>query len=234
MTYRGGVVPAARKRAGGVDNRVIGAVLRRVESAALGWREPIVTRISRERSPYEVLISCILSLRTQDATTEKASDRLFALASTPQAMVTLSGSVIEKAIYPVGFYRTKARNIREISRQILERFGGAVPDSIDELLTLPGVGRKTANLVVTYGYAKPGICVDTHVHRITNRWGYVATKSPDETEMALRRILPRRHWIPLNDLLVTYGQNLCKPISPHCSACSIGRWCARVGVGKSR
>jgi endonuclease III len=240
-------VPGSGKRAGvragvgrgagaeaGVDNRVIGAVLRRVARAVEAWREPIVTRISRERSPYKVLISCVLSLRTQDATTEKASERLFALASTPQAMVTLRESVIERAIYPVGFYRTKARNIREISRQILERFGGGVPDSIDELLTLPGVGRKTANLVVTYGYAKPGICVDTHVHRITNRWGYVATKAPDDTEMALRRTLPRRHWIPLNDLLVTYGQNLCKPVSPHCSACTIERWCARVGVGRSR
>ncbi len=217
-----------------VTNRVIQTVLRRVGAAVVDWKEPIVTRISRERSPYKVLISCVLSLRTQDATTEKASERLFALAATPATMLALSAARIEKAIYPVGFYRTKARALREISRQILERYRGEVPDEIDELLTLPGVGRKTANLVVTYGYHKPGICVDTHVHRITNRWGYVAANSPDKTEMALREILPRRHWIPLNDLLVTYGQNLCKPISPLCSACTISTWCARVGVTKSR
>lgn len=217
-----------------VTNRVIHTVLRRVEAAVAAWKEPIVTRIARERSPYKVLVSCVLSLRTQDATTESASERLFALAATPEAMLALPASRIEKAIYPVGFYRTKARSIREMSRQILERYGGVVPDEIDELLTLPGVGRKTANLVVTYGYGKPGICVDTHVHRITNRWGYVATKSPDQTEMALRATLPRRHWIPLNDLLVTYGQNLCKPISPICSACTIDGWCARAGVTTSR
>ncbi|MFN0152654.1 MAG: endonuclease III domain-containing protein [bacterium] len=217
-----------------VTNRVIHTVLRRVEAAVVNWKEPIVTRISRERSPYKVLISCVLSLRTQDATTEKASERLFALAATPAAMLALSAARIEKAIYPVGFYRTKARTLREISRQLLERYRGEVPDEIDELLTLPGVGRKTANLVVTYGYDKLGICVDTHVHRIANRWGYVAASSPDKTEMALRETLPRRHWIPLNDLLVTYGQNLCKPVSPLCSECTISTWCARIGVTKSR
>jgi endonuclease-3 len=218
----------------GVTNRVIGVVLRRVETAVEAWREPVVTRISRERSPYKVLVSCILSLRTQDATTDRASERLFALADTPEKMIALTPRRIETAIYPVGFYRTKARTLRTISRLLLERHGGLVPDDLDALLELPGVGRKTANLVVTYGYGKPGICVDTHVHRITNRWGYVRTKTPDETEMALRRVLPARHWIPLNDLLVTYGQNLCKPISPHCSACRIARWCAQDGVGKSR
>jgi endonuclease-3 len=217
-----------------VDNRVIGAVLRRVGASVARWREPIVTRISRERSPFKVLVSCILSLRTQDATTERASERLFALADTPRALADLPAKRIERAIYPVGFYRTKARTLRAISRILLERWDGETPSEIDDLLTLPGVGRKTANLVVTYGYGKPGICVDTHVHRIANRWGYVATRSPNETEMALRAKLPRRYWIPLNDLLVTYGQNLCKPISPHCSRCDISRWCARVGVGKSR
>jgi endonuclease-3 len=217
-----------------VTNREIGAVLRHVGGAVRAWREPIVTQISHERDPFKVLVSCLLSLRTKDATTEAASRRLFALGATPRAILALSPKRIEKAIYPAGFYRTKARTLRAVSREILERFGGQVPDTIEELLSLPGVGRKTANLVVTYGYGKAGICVDTHVHRITNRWGYVRTKSPNETEMALRERLPRRFWIPLNDLLVTYGQNLCKPISPHCSMCGILHWCARVGVGTSR
>ncbi len=217
-----------------VTNREIGAVLRRVGEAVRAWKEPIVTQISHEKDPFKVLVSCLLSLRTKDATTEAASGRLFAIAETPRGILALTPARIEKAIYPVGFYRTKARTLRAVSREILEQFGGRVPDDLDALLSLPGVGRKTANLVVTYGYDKPGICVDTHVHRITNRWGYVRTKSPNETEMELRARLPRRHWIPLNDLLVTYGQNHCTPISPHCSTCGVARWCARVGVGTSR
>jgi len=142
--------------------------------------------------------------------------------------------VIERAIYPVGFYRTKARVILGLCRDLLDRFGGRVPDDIDALLTLKGVGRKTANLVVTIGYDKPGICVDTHVHRISNRWGYVKTKHPEETEMALRRALPRRHWQIYNDLLVTFGQNLCHPTSPWCSRCPLDRFCPRLGVVHSR
>jgi len=181
-----------------------------------------------------VLIACLLSLRTQDSTTGPASARLFALADTPKAMLALSPRTIERAIYPVGFYRTKARVIREISRDLLERFGGRVPDDIDALLTLGGVGRKTANLVVTMGYGKPGICVDTHVHRISNRLGYVRTRTPEETEMALRAKLPRRFWIDYNDLLVGFGQNVCTPISPHCSRCPVVAFCRRVGVTTSR
>lgn len=217
-----------------ITNREIGAVLRRVGTAVRAWREPIVTQISHEESPFKVLISCLLSLRTKDATTDAASRRLFALADTPEGIATLAAARIEKAIYPVSFYRMKARTLRVVSREILGRFGGRVPDTLDELLSLPGVGRKTANLVVTYAYGKPGICVDTHVHRIANRWGYVKTRSPNETEMALRATLPRRHWIALNDLLVTYGQNLCTPISPRCSVCAVRPWCARVGVRTSR
>lgn len=218
-----------------VTNRVIAALLRRIEAAVGAWERPIVSKIAEERNaPFRVLTSCVLSLRTQDATTEAASERLFALADTPERLMTIPPSRIEKAIYPVGFYRTKAKSLRAMSRQIVERHGGRVPDAIDQLLELPGVGRKTANLVVTCGYGKPGICVDTHVHRITNRWGYVKTKTPDETEMALREVLPRRFWIPLNDWLVSFGQNQCKPVSPICSSCGVSRWCARVGVGKSR
>jgi endonuclease-3 len=181
-----------------------------------------------------VLIACILSLRTQDRTTDAAADRLFALADTPRAMLEVPVRRIEGTIYPVGFYRTKARTIHRICADLLERFGGRVPDRIDALLTLPGVGRKTANLVVTMGYRKYGICVDTHVHRISNRFGYVRTRTPDETENALRATLPRRYWIGYNDLLVGFGQNVCTPISPRCSTCPVHAFCRRVGVTTSR
>ena len=184
--------------------------------------------------PFRVLIACILSLRTQDTTTGPAAQRLFALADTPKDLLTLSPRTIERAIYPVGFYRTKARVVLGIARDLLEHFAGRVPDDIDALLTLNGVGRKTANLVVTMGYNKPGICVDTHVHRISNRLGYVRTRSPEETEMALRAKLPRRFWIDYNDLLVGFGQNVCTPISPHCSRCPVRALCRRAGVTSSR
>ena len=141
---------------------------------------------------------------------------------------------IERAIFPVGFYRTKARVLLGVCRDLLERFGGLVPDDIDRLLTLKGVGRKTANLVVTQGFNKPGICVDIHVHRISNRLGYVKTKNPTETETALRKRLPRRYWIGYNDLLVSFGQNICHPVSPRCSECPVRPRCARVGVTRWR
>jgi endonuclease III len=181
-----------------------------------------------------VLIACILSLRTQDTTTGPAAARLFAVADTPESMLRLRASHIARLIYPVGFYRTKAAVILGICRDLIERFGGRVPDTIDELLTLNGVGRKTANLVVTIGFNKPGICVDTHVHRISNRLGYVRTRTPEETEMALRATLPRRYWIGYNDLLVTFGQNVCAPISPRCSICPVSALCRRVGVTATR
>lgn len=209
-------------------------VVRRLKREVRKWKVPIVTEVAKRRDPFQVLISTILSLRTKDETTAAASERLFALACTPEAMLQLSRETIERAIYPVGFYKTKAATLQDICRALLERYEGKVPDDLDELLQLKGVGRKTANLVITLGYGKPGICVDTHVHRISNRLGYVSTRTPDETEAALREKLPRRHWIILNDLLVTYGQNLCKPISPHCSECVIAEFCARVGVDKSR
>lgn len=192
---------------------------------------PAVTQISnKSRSPFMVLISCILSLRTKDNTTAQASERLFRLAKTPETMSRLSNSAIEKAIYPVGFYRNKAKVIKNISTELIEKYHSKVPDTIDDLLAFKGVGRKTANLVVTMGYGKPGICVDTHVHRITNRWGYVKTKTPEETEFALRKKLPKRYWIIINNLLVTFGQNICKPISPLCTQCRIHIYCNRAGV----
>ena len=181
-----------------------------------------------------MLVACILSLRTQDTTTGPAAARLFAVAGTPSAMLALSARAIERLIYPVGFYRTKARVIRGLGRDLLERFGGRVPDDLDALLRLKGVGRKTANLVITLGYGKPGICVDTHVHRISNRLGYVRTGHPEATEMALRVRLPRRYWIGYNDLLVAFGQNVCTPISPRCSTCPVSALCRRVGVRSAR
>ena len=185
-------------------------------------------------TPFTVLISCILSLRTQDKTTNEASARLFAIANTPKKMLATPVRVIQQEIYPVSFYRVKARTIHAICEQLLDRLGGEVPSDLEQLLELPGVGRKTANIVVTLAFRKAGIAVDTHVHRISNRLGYVKTKSPDETEMALRKKLPRRYWIIFNDLLVAYGQNLCKPISPFCSRCKIAAYCGRVGVTTRR
>jgi endonuclease III len=189
---------------------------------------------AERRDPFRVLIACLLSLRTKDETTGPAAARLFALADTPEAMRRLPAKRIERAIFPVGFYRTKARVLLGVCRDLLERFGGQVPDDIDRLLTLKGVGRKTANLVVTQGFNKPGICVDIHVHRISNRLGYVKTKNPTETETALRKRLPRRYWIGYNDLLVSFGQNICHPVSPRCSECPVRPRCARVGVTRSR
>ena len=196
------------------------------------WPVPAIAHYAA--TPFTVLISCLLSLRTQDKTTIDASERLFAIANNATAMLETPESVIRKAIYPVAFYRVKARQIHEICRGLFARFDGKVPSTIDELLTLPGVGRKTANIVVTIAFQKHGIAVDTHVHRISNRWGYVRTKEPDATETALRRKLPRRYWIEINDLLVAYGQNLCKPISPWCSRCKIAAYCRRIGVKTSR
>lgn len=199
------------------------------------WRNPVVTEYARRNAtPFMVLIATILSLRTKDACTAEASARLFDLARTPHEMLQLSRDRIAAAIFPVGFYNTKAATILEICRRLIDDYGGEVPDDVDELTKLKGVGRKTANLVVTLGYARPGICVDVHVHRITNRWGYLATRTPDETEQTLRGRLPREYWIPINDWLVAYGQRVCTPVSPWCSKCRVARWCGRVGVARAR
>ena len=185
-------------------------------------------------SPFRILISCILSLRTKDEVTYPATERLFARATDPASMLKLRAPTIEKLIYPAGFYRRKAAQILAISRILVDQHGGRVPDSLDELIALPGVGRKTANLTVTLGFGKPGICVDTHVHRISNRLGWVITRQPDATEHELRRTLPPQWWIPINEILVRHGQHVCKPISPICSTCIVQRTCERVGVAKSR
>ncbi|MDU0459378.1 MAG: endonuclease III [Geobacteraceae bacterium] len=201
----------------------------------LAWQKPAVTIVAQcERNPYKVLVSCIISLRTKDEVTAKASERLFARAETPAAMAGLAAEEIAELIYPAGFYRNKSEQIHEISQRLISEYGGAVPDEISSLLAFRGVGRKTANLVLTLGFGKQGICVDTHVHRICNRWGYVSTRTPEETEMALRAKLPPEYWIPINDLLVAFGQNVCAPLSPRCSGCRLSGVCSRIGVLTSR
>jgi len=199
------------------------------------FEQPLVDAMGVEgQTPFRILIATILSLRTKDSLTAVVAPRLFAAAATPEAMLALGEEQIAKLIYPVGFYRTKAHNIRQICALLLERHGGQVPSDLEALLALPGVGRKTANLVLTAGYGLPGICVDTHVHRICNIWGYVRTKDPDATEQALRAKLPREYWLEINGLLVTLGQNICRPVSPRCSACPIAAYCPRIGVTRSR
>ncbi len=196
---------------------------------------PSVSRIAREkRDPFKILISTMLSLRTKDEVTLEASRRLFAIAGSPKTLSKLPVKVIEKTIYPVGFYKTKARSIKEVAKRLLREYDGIVPDTIDGLLEFKGVGRKTANLVVTLGYGKPGICVDTHVHRVSNRLGLVETSSPEQTEYALMDVLPQKYWIGYNELLVSFGQQVCKPISPYCSTCPVGAICPRIGVNKRR
>jgi len=218
-----------------VTERQIHQAVRILRREVPRWDTPVVTLMAETyESPFRVLISCILSLRTQDATTAKASHRLFAVADSPQAMVKLTAKKIEKLIYPVGFYKTKAVQIREMCQTIINRHAGRVPDEIDDLLKFKGVGRKTANLVVTLGYNKPGICVDTHVHRISNRWGYIKTATPEKTEIALRAKLPKRYWIEYNNLLVNFGQHLCRPISPQCGQCPLKKYCPQIGVGVRR
>ncbi len=202
-----------------------------LRSSTKKFQLPSVSEIGKIwRKPFHVLISCILSQRTKDKTTRGASQRLFGLADNPGAMLRLSAKKIEKAIFPVGFYRVKAKNILAICKDILEKFDGNVPDDLEKLLALKGVGRKTANLVLTEGFNKLGICVDTHVHRISNRLGYVLTKSPFETEMILRKKLPKKFWKEYNTLLVTWGQNICRPVNPLCSICAINKLCLKIAV----
>ncbi len=212
----------------------IAGVVKELKKAVKGFRTPSVTLIAKKNDPFAVLISCIISLRTRDEVTEPASARLFALAKSPAEFVKLSSAKIEKAIYPAAFFRNKAKSMKEMCKVLVKEYSGKVPDTLEELLKLKGVGRKTANLTLTLGHDKPGICVDIHVHRICNRWGYVKTKSPDETERVLREILPKRFWKGFNDLLVSFGQNLCKPVSPFCNSCPIADSCPKIGVTRKR
>ncbi len=217
-----------------MDNATLAKVLRRVRKAVTDWASPAVTQVARDQDPFRVLVSCLLSLRTRDEVTEAASRRLFARADTPRKLLRLAPEEIQNAIYPVAFYRNKTRVLRDLARTLVNQYDGKVPQTVDELLRLKGVGRKTANLTVILGHGGMGICVDTHVHRISNRWGYVHTRTPEETEMALREKLPRRYWKEYNDLLVAFGQNLCKPLSPWCSRCGVAEYCPRIGVSRFR
>jgi len=211
----------------------IGRYVARIGELAGVQYQGMVERVGQQ-DPFLVLVSTILSLRTKDELTEVKSRELWRHARSPKGMIRLGAKRISQIIYPVGFYRRKATQIVETSRMIIDDHNGRVPDTIEELVTFPGVGRKTANLVVTAGYGKPGICVDTHVHRIMNRWGYVETPNPDRTEIALRKKLPRRYWMEINSLLVFFGKNVCQPVSPRCSTCPLQKSCPAIGVTKHR
>jgi len=218
-----------------MQDQAIHQVMAILREKATEWTPALVDDKAKDDwGPYQILIATILSLRTKDTLTAQVAPRLFALANTPQEMVQHSPEKIAEVIYPVGFYRNKAQHILDSSHMLLDEYGGQVPDELDELLKLPGVGRKTANLVVTAGFNKPGICVDTHVHRICNRWGYIETKTPEKTEFALRDKLPQEYWIEINGLLVSMGQNLCTPTSPWCSQCPVIEFCDQIDVTRSR
>jgi endonuclease III len=215
------------------NSRSVERIMRALARAITGLELPAVEKISKEQAEdaFQILIATALSARTQDATTHAASTRLFARARTPRSLAKLPVKTIERLIYPVSFYRNKARHVKACCQMLVSRFGGAVPATMEELLTLPGVGRKTANLVLILSHAsRDNICVDTHVHRIANRLGWVRTRTPDETEQALYRVVPRRLWPEVNLRLVTWGQNVCKPVYPRCRACAVSSLCPRIGV----
>ncbi|MEN6467198.1 MAG: endonuclease III [Syntrophaceae bacterium] len=212
----------------------IGPVIRMIKKDLAGYMPPVSTMAAEGANSFKLLIATVLSSRTKDEVSGPAAERLILSADTPQKMLDLGEDRIKEAIYPVGFYNTKARNIISLCRDLIEKYDSRVPESIDELLKLPGVGRKTANLVVSLAFGGAGICVDVHVHRISNRLGYVQTRTPEQTEMALRAKLPRRYWHVFNTLLVGHGQKTCRPVSPFCSRCPVFRYCDRVGVTESR
>ncbi|HIM14731.1 MAG TPA: endonuclease III [Acidobacteria bacterium] len=217
----------------------VGVVMRRLARAIERMDNPAIEKLAAEQKgdSFQVLIATLLSAQTKDVVTLEASTRLFHRASTPQTMARLSIATLERLIYPVSFYRNKARHVKEASRQILSRFGGTVPTTMSDLLTLPGVGRKTANLTLIVAHqSTSNICVDTHVHRISNRFGWVTTRTPEQTEQALYAVAPRRWWVLINLYLVTWGQNICRPVYPKCTACAVEPICPRIGVtrvGKS-
>ena len=218
-----------------MNERDIGKIIKLL-TAELEKRElPIVSLMAEHQaSPFRILVSTVLSARTTDDVTAAASARLFARADTPEALLKLSEAELQKLIYPVGFYKTKAKSLLLLGRQLIDRFGSQVPQTMDELLTLQGVGRKTANLVLALAFDGDGLCVDTHVHRISNRFGYIRTDTPAETEMALRAKLPRKYWTVYNTILVAHGQYTCRPISPFCSRCPVVGCCDQVGVTQNR
>ncbi len=219
-----------------MDRSTFLKVLSILEKEFPKWNAPVVSLIAKRdhRTPFQILISTIISLRTKDQITAQVSERLFRIAKTPEDILKLTEEEIQKAIYPAGFYKNKAKTIKRIAQIIVEKYNGKVPDTLEELLKLPGVGRKTANLVLALSFGKPAICVDIHVHRITNRLGFVKTKSPEETEKQLMKKVPVEYWNRINDLLVAFGQTICKPVSPLCSKCPVKNYCEKVGVSKHR
>jgi endonuclease-3 len=209
-----------------MDGKTFVKVLKILKEESKNWKAPVVAFMGRTgNNPYKVLIATILSLRTKDQVTVVAADRLFNVADTPEKMVKLSESEIEKLIYPVGFYKNKAKVIKEISQIIIDKYNSKVPDNLEDLLSLKGVGRKTANLVLSEGFGKPAICVDIHVHRISNRLGVVKTKNPEQTEMELMKKVPKKYWRDINWVLVAFGQTICKPVKPLCDKCPVKNFC---------
>lgn len=213
----------------------IGIVMTILKNESKKWKVPVVTLIAlQDKDPFKVLLSTIISLRTKDEVTIDSSKRLFQILSKPCDIEKISTQEIEEAIYPAGFYRRKATQIFDICKRLVDEFNSKVPNDIDILLTFKGIGRKTANLVLTEGFQIPAMCVDTHVHRISNRFGFIETKTPDESEIELREKLPLKYWNDYNSILVAFGQSCCKPISPWCSVCPITKYCNKINVKKSR
>ncbi len=194
----------------------------------------LIDKVSTEKDPFKILISCILSQRTKDEITEKVTNNLFSVINSPEGLIKIEDKKLEKILYSIGFYKVKAKRLKEISKILIDKYNSSVPDNLEELLKLPGVGRKTANIVITKGFNKDGIAVDTHVHRISNRLGLVKTKKPEDTEINLRKTVPKKYWKELNDYLVNFGKKICTPISPKCSICPIEKYCKKVGVKKFR
>jgi endonuclease-3 len=214
-----------------MEERDIREVFRILREEYRRWNAPVVTLVAQHTGdPFRVLVCALLSTRTRDETTAEVCRRLLKRVKDPRDLLKIPLKELEELIYPVGFYRTKARQLKEIARDLLERFGGEVPKRLEDLLSLKGVGRKVANLVLADGYRIPAICVDTHVHRITNRWGLVRTRTPEQTEKELMRRLPRDLWIPINRLLVAFGQSICTPVRPKCDRCPVERFCEKVGL----
>ncbi len=218
-----------------MDGKTFVKILNILEKEKKKWNAPVVSLLAkRTKDPYRILISTIISLRTKDEVTKEASERLFSLADNPYDMIKLSEEDISKAIYPAGFYKNKAKTIKEISKRLIEEFNGKVPSDLETLLSFKGVGRKTANLVLSEGFGIPAICVDTHVHRISNRLGIVSSKTPEETEKQLIEKVPKEYWNKINENLVAFGQTICKPVTPLCSKCPVNNFCPKINVERKR
>jgi endonuclease-3 len=217
-----------------MNNRTLAANLARVEKSLEERTPPAMVKIGQKADPFRILVGCLISARTRDEVTEAACSRLFQQIKSPEDLLELTPRQLERAIYPVAFYRNKAKALKSLSSDLIEQFDSQVPETLEELMTLQGVGRKTANLTLILAFDGMGICVDTHVHRIANRWGYVETTTPDHTETALREKLPQKYWKKINEWLVGFGQTVCKPTSPLCSQCPVDKHCSRIGVDKYR